>query len=82
MNRSKRIVNSIFTDNPVRLGEEINSALLERAGQAIQSKRLQIVSEMFDDGEFSTKSLRETVQNNKRQIRENVITALAEAMSK
>lgn len=81
MNRAKRVVNSIFTDNPVRLSEEVNAALLERASVALQNKRMQVVSEMFDEGEFSTKQLKRSIVENKAEARAMVIEGLAEASS-
>ena len=77
MNRAKRVVNSIFSDNPVRLSEEVNAALLERAAVALQNKRMQVVSEMFDEGEFSTKQVKRSIAENKAAARAMVIEGLA-----
>ena len=82
MNRAKRIVNSIINENSVKLMEDVNATLQERAMEAINTKKLQVVSEMFDNGDFSNLSLREGIADHKRQMRANVISALSEAFIK
>jgi hypothetical protein len=82
MSRAKRIINSIFTENTLRLTEEINKELMERAGNLVNNKRMEVIAEMFDDSEFSTKSIRNDIYNHKTNTRHNVIEALKEEYEK
>jgi hypothetical protein len=81
MSAPRRILNSIFTDNPVRLSEVVDSELKSRIGSLLESKKLQVVSEMFDSGDFSPNAIKESVKSNRQKLRESVISAIAEEIN-
>jgi len=81
MNRSKLILKNIFAKNPVQVKEHVDTILYNNIGNLIESKRLQLTAEMFDNGEMSTRQIRESVIAQRSEARRQVLMALSEEVN-
>lgn len=79
-NNTKNIINDIFSNDVVRLKEDVKQNIHFKLKNILEAKKLQLTAEMFDSGNMSTKSLRESVISQRSKARHNVLLALREAV--
>lgn len=73
---AKKIISAILNEDAVLLSQTANSMLSENALTKLESKKMKIVSEMFDTGEFSTRNIKEHISREKNSLRDMVLESL------
>lgn len=81
MNKSKSILKNILSKNPVQVKEDVDLMLYNKIGNLVQSKKLQLTAEMFDNGEMSTRQIKESVIAQRSEARKQVLMALSEKVN-
>jgi hypothetical protein len=77
VNPSKTIVSSILNEDAVTLSDTFNETLLKSLQNKLESVKMKIVSEVFDNGEFSVRQLKEQVAREKKSLRDMVLVGLS-----
>lgn len=74
---SKVIISSILNEDVVTLTDTVNKVVVESLQNKLDSLKMKIVSEIFDNGEFSVRHIKEQVAKEKNSLRDMVIENLS-----